>query len=80
MFVGLRDPTNGGQVRLGQRRRPTRSGFVLEGQLKLHTVEFNLSVLELHVLLHNFGDAQVAQRLRRALNVRLGGIRPARRR
>src|SRR5205814_409651 len=60
------------------RERDSRSAaaFVLERELHLGAVGRDLALLDHHVLLDDLGDAQVAQRLRGAIDCRLGGLLP----
>src|SRR5206468_64736 len=57
-------------------RRGGSAAFVLEAELHLGAVGADLPVLELDVELRDLGDAQVAQRLRRLVDGRRGGLLP----
>src|SRR5947199_124002 len=57
-------------------RPARRSALVLERHLHLGAIGAHLALLELHVELGDFGDAEIAQRLRGALDSGLGCLFP----
>src|SRR5262249_2742139 len=60
----------------GRTTTARRSILVLEGELHLRPVGEDLPVLQVHIELRDLGDAQIAKRLRRLVDRRLGRLLP----